>query len=116
MRSHHDKGFTVVELMVAVLIIGILVALAVPVFNSASNAARSRACAANLRTLDGAVRQWAAVDESRSIGSLDSIALAKLAVGGYVKDYDSTVRCPGDGTVSVTDGDFVCSTVAHNYE
>ena len=58
MRS--KKGFTLVELMVVVVILGILVAIAVPIYNSITGDAEQRACHANLRTIDGAKTQFAA--------------------------------------------------------
>lgn len=125
-----DEGFTLVELMVVVLIIGILVAVAIPVFNSASASARKRACQANLRTLDGATEQWASANPVNDKTGLDLIADAKAALGTtesadgltgvYVKNWDNVVQCPADATAAgvytVTDGNFTCATADHNYE
>ena len=55
-----NEGFTLVELMVVVLIIGILVAIAVPIFNAAKGSAQQRTCFANQRTLEGAVQSYQA--------------------------------------------------------
>ncbi|MEW6540169.1 MAG: prepilin-type N-terminal cleavage/methylation domain-containing protein [Bacillota bacterium] len=50
-----QRGFTLVELMVVVAIIGVLVAIAVPVYNNATDRANRNAVEANLRIIDGAI-------------------------------------------------------------
>lgn len=48
-RDREDEGFTLIELMVVVLIIAILLAIAIPTFLGARNAANARAAQSNLR-------------------------------------------------------------------
>ena len=50
-----QKGFTLAELMVVVVILGILVAIAVPVYNSVTDKAAKNAHDSNLSTIDGAI-------------------------------------------------------------
>lgn len=49
LRSTSEEGFTLIELMVVVMIIGILIAIAVPTFLGARERAQNRAAQSNLR-------------------------------------------------------------------
>src|SRR3982751_5686699 len=53
------KGFTLVEIMIVVLIIGILLAIAVPNFVKARQNSRLQTVIGNLKQLESAKQQWA---------------------------------------------------------
>jgi type IV pilus assembly protein PilA len=48
-KRHEEEGFTLIELMVVVLIIGILIAIALPTFLGARNRANDKAAQSGLR-------------------------------------------------------------------
>lgn len=52
-------GFTLVEIMIVVAIIGLLATIAIPNFMRARTTAQRSACINNLRQIDGAKQQWA---------------------------------------------------------
>lgn len=103
-----EEGFTLVELMVVVLIIGILVAVAVPVFNAASDNARKKSCFANQRTIDGALQQYLADNEDLvntdiSAGTIDALTVPAGSPTTLVPDYIATViTCPSDTAYDYT--------------
>jgi prepilin-type N-terminal cleavage/methylation domain-containing protein len=80
-----DEGFTLIELMVVVLIIGILVAIAIPVFNSAKANAQKKSCFANQRTIEGSGNTYMAETGAAPAN------VAALVTGDYLK---SSPKCP----------------------
>jgi prepilin-type N-terminal cleavage/methylation domain-containing protein len=87
MRSR--KGFTLVEIMIVVAIIGLLAAIAIPNFIQARTRAQTNACVANLKQIQGAISLWA-LDS----GGTDA---TNVAMGNLVPTYiKSTPYCPMD--------------------
>jgi prepilin-type N-terminal cleavage/methylation domain-containing protein len=98
MRMIHkeEKGFTLVELMVVVVIIGILVAIAIPIYNTLQETARLNAHMSNIRTIEGTI----AVAQAEGTDSADIDT--DLLEGDYFSDDNPWPTSPG--TYSVTAG------------
>jgi len=90
------KGFTLVEIMIVVLIIGILLAIAVPNFIRARESSRAKSCVSNLKQIDSAKEQWA-MDNKKT--SADTPATTDLY--GATKYVKSTPACPASGTYTI---------------
>ncbi|OIO37947.1 MAG: hypothetical protein AUJ72_03520 [Candidatus Omnitrophica bacterium CG1_02_46_14] len=93
--TKNSKGFTLVEIMIVVAIIGLLAAIAVPNFVQARTTARKNACINNLRLISAAKDQ-AALEN----GWAETSVLTKTEVSAYMKQSIWPV-CPS--TPSTTD-------------
>src|SRR5208337_5006652 len=58
-NTNRRRGFTLVEIMIVVAIIGMLASIAVPNFMKARTMARQKSCISNLQSIDGAIETWA---------------------------------------------------------
>ena len=90
-KTNRKSGFTLVEIMIVVAIIGLLAAIAIPNFVKARTTAQKNACINNLRQIDGAKEQWALENKK-----VDGDSVVKSEVDGYIKGGEP--KCPGSGS------------------
>ncbi|MFT4688138.1 MAG: competence type IV pilus major pilin ComGC [Verrucomicrobiia bacterium] len=95
-QTNAKSGFTLVEIMIVVAIIGLLAAIAIPNFVKARATAQKNSCIANLKQVDGAVQQWA-LEGKKTAASTYTFASAGLL--DYLKG-SRLPECPGSGTYS----------------
>ena len=108
------RAFTLVEIMIVVLIIGILLAIAIPNFIKARETSRTKACVSNLRQIDSAKEQWA-MDYRQAAGSTGLGTDMSLICGSGTSTYvKSTPVCPSSGTYTINNigTDPTCSQSA----
>ena len=98
-----QEGFTLIELMIVILIIGILVGIAVPVFLAAQSNAKKKACLANQRSFLSAADIYAA--DKGGYPTEDDEASSDWPENYYSGErVGEKPKCPSGGTVTVTYG------------
>ena len=128
--NNKQTGFTLVEIMIVVLIIGILLAIAIPNFVAARESSRAKACVGNLKQIDSAKQQSAMDNKLAGTSSatfmIDGTTTSTPSTGpfqlvgttGYIR---ATPVCPSAGTytpntVSVTPACSITGSTGSGYE
>ena len=108
------KGFTLVEIMIVVVIIGLLAAMAIPAFNKVRQQSRVKTVTNNLRQVAGAGQQHLLDTGVSSVtyGSLVPTYFANIkTVAG--EDYTALSVLSGGGSLSVGLADGTVVTLAY---
>lgn len=102
--AKHEEGFTLIELMVVILIIGILMAIAIPSFIAVRNRAYAASAKANRATAVKAIELYG-TDHSGDYTGANAAALAALETSITFADSGTTADeavISGVGTDSYT--------------
>ena len=98
-NKSRKQGFTLVEIMIVVAIIGLLAAIAIPNFVRARTTSQMNACINNLRQIDGAKQQWALENKAGT-----NATPANTDIQPYMgRGQNGTLpSCPSDSSSSFT--------------
>jgi type IV pilus assembly protein PilA len=118
MKNRSNKGFTLVEIMIVVVIIGLLAAMAIPAFQKVRASSQQKAILNNLRQLNAAAQQYyletgAATVEYASLVGADQYIKTIQTVAG--EDYSALAFEQTDAELSITAPNLGGSTTIVTY-
>lgn len=115
MKPRRENGFTIIELMIVIVVIGVLISIAIPNYVGIIDKAEKVACKANIRSLELA-RTYNYFNNS-TYGSSMADLIQVFSEIGFIGDTTAAdLICPSGGDYVFSTGDYhvTCSIIEHN--
>lgn len=90
-------GFTLIEVMIVVMIVGVLLGIAAPNFRRARETSRAKTCSKNLANIQAAMEQWA-LENRKAQGT--NVTEPDL-IAGPAPYLRRAPRCPSGGVYDI---------------
>jgi len=99
-KMQRQQGFTLVEIMIVVAIIGLLAAIAIPNFIKSRATSQANACIANMQQIDGATTEWA-LETHHTQGDTPPNVVGLTNLGYLHTPGGNAPLCPAQGNYTI---------------
>ncbi len=89
----NEKGFTLIEMMIVLLVISVLLFITIPNVTNQSNSINSKGCEAFIHMVEGQIEAY------KMDGNTDSVTIDSLVTDGYLNDEYKA--CPDGRAITV---------------